>query len=180
MEIYLVRHTKPIIRKDICYGQTDIPIDASMFGDIAKNILQQLPQQVDGLYSSPLIRCSYLATYIREHKYPNIAIEYSNLLKEVHFGDWENKRWDDLPKAELDLWMNDFVNQKPPNGESFIYLHQRTKYFLNYLSKQSFSTIAIITHAGIIRSLTCHTQDIELKDAFSINCEYGSVIKLLL
>jgi alpha-ribazole phosphatase len=179
MEIYVVRHTKPLIEKDVCYGQTDVPVDETSFNDSAKQILIRLPEKSDALYSSPLIRCSCLATYIKEHKYPDITIEYSDLLKEIYFGDWENKKWDDLPKADLDLWMNDFVNQKPPNGESFIYLHQRTKYFLNYLSKQSFSTIAIITHAGIIRSLTCHNQDIELKDAFSINCEYGSVIKLL-
>ena len=177
MEIYLVRHTKPLIEKDVCYGQTDVCVDDSLFENQAKNSLTELPQNIDAIFSSPLIRCSCLATYIKEHKYPDSAIEYSELLKEVHFGDWENKKWNNINQDDLQQWMNDFVKQKPPNGESFIHLHQRTKYFLDYLSKQSFSAIVIITHAGIIRSLTCHTQNIALKDAFSIKCEYASVTR---
>jgi alpha-ribazole phosphatase len=180
MEVYLVRHTKPSIEKDFCYGQTDVPIDASFFEPSAKNILSQLPEKVDALYSSPLIRCNYLANYIEESKYPKITIEYSELLKEVNFGDWENKKWNDINQVDLHVWMNDFVNQKPPGGESFIKLHQRTKHFIEYLLSQSYVSVVIVTHAGVIRSIKSHIQQSLLNDAFSINCDYGSVTRLTL
>ena len=179
MEIYLVRHTKPLIENDVCYGQTDVPVDEIIFESQATNILAALPMNIDVIFSSPLQRCSLLASFINEHQYHNAAIEYSDLLKEVHFGDWENTKWNDINQKTLNLWMEDFVTKKPPNGESFIHLHQRTKYFLDNLGKQPYPAIAIITHAGIIRSLTCHIQKIELANAFSINCKYGSVSKLL-
>lgn len=178
MQIYLVRHTKPAIEKDVCYGQTDVPIDAGVFAPSAKNILSQLPEKVDAIYSSPLIRCSYLANYIREDKYTNKAIEYSDLLKEVNFGDWENKKWNDINQADLQVWMNDFVNEKPLGGESFIKLHLRTNYFIEYLLSQSYVSVVIVTHAGVISSINSHINQTLLLDAFSINCDYGSVSRL--
>lgn len=178
MEIYLIRHTKPSVDKDVCYGQTDLPIDEEVFKSFAENILSQLPEKVDSLYSSPLVRCSYLANYIKENKYINNVIEYNNLLKEVDFGDWENMKWNDINQDDLQVWMNDFVNQKPPGGESFIDLHQRTKIFIEYLLNHSFASVALVTHAGVIRSINCHVNQSLLIDAFSIKCDYGSVSRL--
>lgn len=180
MEIYLVRHTKPAIEKDFCYGQTDVPIDASAFEVTAKNTLTQLPKKVDALYSSPLIRCSYLANYIKEHKYRNKSIGYNDFLKEVHFGDWENRKWSDINQTDLQMWMNDFANQSPPGGESFVALHQRTVQFLNLLKKTDYNSVIIITHAGVIRSITSHIQQTLLNDAFTKACDYGSVTRLSL
>ena len=180
MEIYLVRHTKPAIDKDVCYGQADVPVDAGVFEPSAKNLLTQLPDKIAALYSSPLIRCSYLAKYIKANKYNTKTIDYSDLLKEVHFGDWENKKWNDINQTALQEWMNDFVNQSPPDGESFLALHQRTNQFLSLLKNSSYSSAVIVTHAGVIRSITSHIQQKLLNDAFAITCDYGSVTKLTL
>ena len=67
MEIYLVRHTKPFINKGVCYGQMDIPIDETLFMQSAKTVLDSLPAKVDAIYSSPLIRCSFLAKFIKQN-----------------------------------------------------------------------------------------------------------------
>lgn len=88
------------IEKDVCYGQTDVPIDAGVFESSVKNTLSQLPEKVDAIYSSPLMRCSYLANYVKENKYSKNTIEFSELLKEVNFGDWENKKWNDINQTE--------------------------------------------------------------------------------
>jgi alpha-ribazole phosphatase len=178
MEIYLVRHTKPAIDKDVCYGQTDVSIDTNEFEATASNIIPQLPEKIDAVYSSPLTRCSYLANYIKQNKYQNKSIKHSDLLKEVHFGDWESKKWNDINQTSLQEWMNDFVNQSPPGGESFLALHERTIQFVNLLQDANYSLVIIVTHAGVIRSIISHVQQTLLKDAFSIICDYGSVTKL--
>lgn len=178
MEIHLVRHTKPAIDKDVCYGQTDVAIDASTFQVAAKNILTQLPATIDDIYSSPLIRCSYLANYIRENKYTKENIEYNDFLKEVNFGSWENKKWNDINQTDLQVWMNDFVNQSPPDGESFAALHHRTEQFLNLLKTKNYTSAIIVAHAGVIRSIISHRKQTLLKDAFTIPCDYGSVTRL--
>ena len=42
---------------------------------------------------------------------------------EMNFGDWEMKNWDDIPLEELNPWMQDFVNVRVSNGESFTDLY---------------------------------------------------------
>ena len=65
-EIYLIRHTKPIIDKDVCYGQADVPVDDTVFMQSANAVLDLLSHKVDAIYSSPLIRCSSLAKYLQQ------------------------------------------------------------------------------------------------------------------
>ena len=38
---------------------------------------------------------------------------------EQHFGAWEKKHWNDLPKGETTRFWADFARQHPPNGEKF-------------------------------------------------------------
>ena len=102
---------------------------------VFETILKQLPEEAI-LYSSPLQRCVLLANYIKENSKINSIQEDSRLL-EMNFGDWEMKNWDVIPPDDFTPWMNDFVNVRVPNGESFVDLHDRVNDFLdNELQKQ--------------------------------------------
>lgn len=180
MKIYLIRHTKPLIGKDICYGQADIPLDESLFEQTAKKIVSLLPKQVDALYSSPLSRCSKLAQYLVRHKYSSSDVQYSPLLKELNFGVWENKKWVDINQQDLQTWMADFVNETVPGGESLSVLHQRTGRFINLLKNIDYSSVVVVSHAGVIRSMDSHCRKTLLADSFSQTFDYGSVTKLTL
>ena len=39
-------------------------------------------------------------------------------LKELNFGDWENKRIKNIPNELIESWRKDIMNFKIPNGES--------------------------------------------------------------
>lgn len=71
---------------------------------------------------------------------------------ELNFGNWENKNWNEIDQNQLNGWMQDFVNISPPNGENYKDLHLRTESFINEVLKTNLQKIAIITHAGNIRS----------------------------
>lgn len=176
MEIYLVRHTETVCKKGICYGQSDLDI-AEPFEAIFANILSQLPADAI-LFSSPLKRCVILAKYI-QNNIQTISYQEDSRLIEMNFGDWELKSWDEIPPEQLNPWMEDFVNIKVANGESFIELHERTSLFLSeQLSKKNTKPIIIVAHAGIIRSIICHQTSLPLKDAFQNKVDFGDVIKL--
>lgn len=170
MEIYLVRHTTPNIEKGICYGQSDIGITNSFASEVEK-IHQKIPvTEISRVYSSPLQRCKLLA------KTFNIPYTTDPRLKEMDFGDWELQPWDAIPASQLDPWMNDFVTTQVPNGESYIMLQKRILDFYNSIHIDSEEKILVVTHAGPMRALLAHTQQIELKDSFTIKIEYGDVI----
>lgn len=172
MEIILVRHTTPNIEKDICYGQADIGLTDSFLEEI-KPILQEVPVNDKNTvyYSSPLKRCALLAEKLSD------TVIFDNRLKELSFGDWELKNWNAIDKAPLDIWMNDFVNEPAKNGESYIVLHKRTTSFLEEIKLKKHTSVVIITHAGVIRSLSAYINKSPLKKSFDLKLKYGAIIK---
>src|SRR5437879_4716773 len=90
MEIYLIRHTAPAVQHGVCYGQSDIDV-ADSFEEEAKLVAVYLPSYVQYIITSPLKRCKKLADFLC----PSHNIQVSDDLKEIHFGTWELKKWDD-------------------------------------------------------------------------------------
>ena len=172
MEIYLIRHTTPAIAAGICYGQADIEV-AESFEEEAKLIRQQVPSEII-CYSSPLKRCRQLANYI----YPNINIELTDELKEMHFGEWELQPWDQIPGEPLDVWMKDFVNVRVPGGENYLDLYNRTISFFQHIVIKNQSA-AIFTHSGNIRSILSYVNNVPLEESFSkFKIGYGEVVRV--
>ena len=173
MEVYLVRHTETVCAKGICYGQTDVELLESyllQFEDIKK----QLPKDAF-CYSSPLQRCTILADFLTSSNYI-----VDKRLMEMNFGNWEMKKWDDIPSDEIDPWMKDFVNVKVPEGESFVDLHSRVLKFMDEKLSHQEQPVVIVTHAGVIRSFLCQQMNLDLKDAFTNKVDFGQVIKIML
>ena len=173
MEIYLIRHTVPQIEKGICYGQSDISL-AETFRVDTQNILNHLPVRVDAVYSSPLSRCVKLAELINSGQ----KFTHDKRLMEMNFGNWEMKKWDEINQEALNEWMQDFVNVRVPSGENFIDMNNRVNEFIDELLKGDFKKVALVTHAGVIRSVLCQILEIPLRNAFKIPIDYGSITKI--
>ncbi|KAF2514312.1 alpha-ribazole phosphatase [Flavobacterium foetidum] len=175
MEIYLVRHTETICEKGICYGQSDVDI-AKPFDKIFSKIISELPSEAV-ILSSPLQRCVILAKHIQEN-INAISYQEDKRLMEMNFGDWELKNWNEIPPEELNPWMEDFVNIKTTNGESFTELHERVGDFLSEKISKTKHPIIIVAHAGIIRSILCHQTALALTEAFQNKVDFGQVIRI--
>lgn len=190
MEIYLVRHTTPAVEKGVCYGQADLGVTPSFHSEAAI-IRQHLPDHVTAIYSSPLTRCKLLA----EHLYAGQSIQLKNELMEINCGSWELKVWDEIPKHEINPWMNDLLNVAIPEGESYRDVYERVNecfnqivelhHLGNYGEQSSAKTTnlnraVIVAHGGVIRSiLSCITKT-PLLDSFKVfTLYYGCVIKIV-
>jgi len=171
MEIYLIRHTTPLIEKGFIYGRTDVCLTAAFSTEKAA-VLKQLPTAVERVYSSPSDRCLQLAKAISND------CEIERDLYELNFGDWEGMTWNTIDRAASEVWMNDFVNLSPPNGESMLQMQLRVMKFWNRLLSQSHQSAAIVTHGGVIRIILAHYHSVALKDVFDIKVSFGEVFKL--
>ena len=174
MEIYLIRHTTPCLGHDICYGQSDIAL-ADSFPEEWQTLRSKLPEHFDAIYSSPLKRCQLLAERLNGTK-----IQYDERLLELNFGEWEMKGWNEINQDGLKVWMDNFVEQKTPGGESFRALWVRVTAFLKDLEKTSFDTIALVTHAGVIRTIIAHILGMPLQNAFQLKLDCGGVSLIIL
>ena len=171
MEIYLIRHTAPLITKGMIYGRTNVPL-AESFEDEKQRVLSQLPALLDAVYSSPSIRCTQLAAALST----NYLVDEA--LYELNFGDWEGETWDTIDRAASETWMNDFVNLAPPNGETMLEMETRVLKFWDNLLQSRLAHVALVTHAGVIRILLAKQQSIALKDSFSIQVGMAKVFRL--
>lgn len=180
--LYLVRHTA-VAAPGLCYGHHDVPL-ADTFAEEAAATAAKVLDLVGGwenlaparVVSSPAARCRRLAVGLRPFSMAR-TLQFDERLRELHFGRWENRPWAELPAAELNPWMADYVTTAPPEGESFAALHQRTGAFLAELAAEANGgpPVVAVTHAGVVRSLLCHALDLPLGHAFRLNVDFGSV-----
>lgn len=173
MKITLIRHTSVTVEPGICYGQSDVPLAAS-FSNEAEFIKRKLHQDnFNAIYCSPLSRCLELAKYCG---YETPIVD--KRLMEINFGDWEMKTWDKISDMQLQHWYDDWINEKPTNGESFQTLIYRVKEFWDELTCLPHKQVAIFTHAGVIRAIKIINNQLLTKEAFDHNIEYGEICEV--
>ena len=173
MEIYLIRHTTPNVAKGICYGQTDLDITESFEEEVA-SIRPFLPENIATVYSSPLQRCRKLA----EALFPKKNIEWQKDLMELNCGTWEMQVWNEIPKEEMQPWLDDFINIVVPEGESYLQMHERVINRFQEIAQESKPAV-IVAHGGVLRSILAHITNTPLKESFDVfSCHYGCVVKL--
>lgn len=173
MDIYLIRHTPTEAEQGLCYGQSDIGLAGSFADDFAA-LKQKLPPMVseNRVFSSPLRRCLALANRLSDR------VTTDPRLTEINFGDWEGLRFDALDQFLLRQWTDNFVDQAPPNGESFAELCRRAGEFWRELLASPCKQALIITHAGTIRAILTEVLALSPANAFRIKVSTGSVHKL--
>ncbi len=154
MEIILIRHTSVSNPKKLCYGDTEMPLSSNFYEEAASIKLSLQDYIPDQVFCSCTERTQALASYL---EFQNPIIEAR--LNEINFGAWEQKPWDEIPPQELNLWMYNYLYQKPPSGENYYEVENRILDFLKDLQKaalENLNKVVIITHAGPIRCLLSH------------------------
>lgn len=165
MEIHLIRHTEVENPERVCYGFAEIPLRQNYHEDF-KSI--SLEKNYDKIISSPSQRCQLLARYFE------LNYQTEERLREMNFGDWEMKRWTEIPSEEIDPWYLDFVNIPAKNGESLLEMQKRVLSFWNeLLNEKDLSTVLIVSHAGVIRLILQSILQFPLENMFSIQVDYG-------
>jgi alpha-ribazole phosphatase len=165
----LVRHTSVAALPGLCYGRTDVPL-ASTFAEDAAKVRAALGVVPRLAFASPSIRCRQLAEVLGAP-----AVRVDPRLMELDFGAWENRRWDDLPRAEVDAWANDFVETAPPGGETFRALAERVASFRR---EHEATDGVVITHGGVIRAWLCQVEGHPLREAFARRVDCGECISI--
>jgi alpha-ribazole phosphatase len=154
MLLYLIRHPKTIVEDGICYGRTDVAVDAQEADQVAASLLARLPDNIV-LWTSPLQRCRLLAERIAQAR--GGGFQEDARLVEMDFGAWEMQSWDAIPREEIDAWTSDLVHYRPGGGESVFQAAVRVKAFADECMHRA-SPAAVICHAGTIRLLLACAQ----------------------
>ncbi|MFZ5986893.1 MAG: histidine phosphatase family protein [Bacillota bacterium] len=125
---------------------------------------------IDLIYSSSMRRTLQTAQYIADIK--NLPIIRTDKLKEINGGDWEGKRWEDLPglwPQEYHTWENKPHAHRMPNGETMEEFQKRLIDEVIYIiDNNKGKNICIVTHGTAIRSLMCRFFGYDLEEMINI------------
>ncbi len=171
MQIYFIRHgqTDWNVEKRL-QGQLDTPINATGEQQAAQNgkkLKSLIPDPENWHFvASPLIRTRKTMELIRTNMgLSSDGYATDDRLKEVHFGDWQNKTWDEVrqetPGAVEQREDNKWHTVAPGHGgESYAMLYDRIVDWLNSLKGNT----VCVSHGGINRCLQKHFLQLPEKD----------------
>jgi alpha-ribazole phosphatase len=145
MRLYLVRHPRPLLAADVCYGRSDVAVDPHEALRVAENLRMRLPSGLP-VYSSPLQRCLVLAALLGT---PQVDAR----LSELDFGGWEMHSWAQIAFDEVEHWRLDMAHYRPGNGESLAMMATRIQDFHAALLKAQVPEALLVCHGGSIRLL---------------------------
>lgn len=168
MKLWLVRHAQPLIAPSICYGRLDVAADAAASADCARRLALELPAGLR-VAASPLQRCRQLAQDLQSLR-PDLVYESDARLQEMDFGHWEGRAWQDIERAELQAWTDDFAHYAVGRtGESVTMFMDRVASAFDALGagrapglkpQPPENATLWITHAGVIRAVGLLAQGI--------------------
>ncbi|MBV8325589.1 histidine phosphatase family protein [Chryseobacterium sp.] len=168
MEIHLIRHTAVENPENLCYGFAEMPLRKEYAGDFKK---LNLTGDFDLVISSPSQRCRLLAAFVS----PDYTTD--ERIREMNFGNWELKKWTDIPEEEINPWYEDFINIKASGGENLLEMKARVLDFWDELTaKKDTEKVLIIAHAGVIRLVLQAVLQFPLENMFNIQIDYGKKV----
>ena len=172
MEIYLVRHTKVAVPPGIVYGHTDVSLSDSFEEEAA--VVRKKVEGIccDAVWSSPLSRCVRLANYCGFRN-----IQTDDRLKELNFGEWEMKSWDEISQdARSERWFEDWIHVCTPGGESFQGQYDRVSNFLDEICSLQKSRVLVFAHGGVLTCANVYFGKYPLEEAFKHIPAHGEVL----
>ncbi len=165
----------------VFHGWTDSSITEK--GHIqAKRVAERLKDvDIDVIYSSSLKRTLQTAQYIADAK--NLPIIRTDKLKEINGGEWEGKRWDELPGLwpdAYDSWENRPHDHKMPGGETMVDFQQRLIDEIMYIIKNNKGkNICIVTHGTALRTMMCYFWGMDFTELINIKWYDNTSVSIL-
>jgi alpha-ribazole phosphatase len=176
VRLLLIRHPKPVIEPGICYGQLDLAADT----DDLIRVVQLLGERRKPIAcaSSPLIRAHHLALGMEKtHAWPSASLHRD--LMEMSFGEWENRNWKEIERAQVDAWAANMVGYAPPGGESVTTLATRSANALKQIAHSvkaiasNDDYVAVFCHAGVLLSAPTLLRGEVLDNNADLKLKYG-------
>ena len=151
MKIYLIRHGRQESR--LC--NVNVSLDSSGLRQASLLGERLAGAGIEMVYSSDLVRA--VETAKEANKYWNVPHVVRPELREISFGNMEG-----LSDEEIDIRFSDFKREQAkmegdlsyPGGECAEDVIRRVWPFLEEIKKSGCENIAVVTHGGVIRSVT--------------------------
>ncbi len=180
-EILLIRHGETDMAGTFC-GHSDPELNARGRAQVRELIGQLRMEDIGAVYTSDLRRAHATAKALADEF--RVDCHVRPALREIGFGDWEGLAWKEI--EELDpiyarRWIAEYPDLHAPGGELFSEFERRVMREVELLSLQwgtSGRSIAVISHAGVIRCVLRGLPGYSEEEVWKLAKEYCSIVRI--
>jgi alpha-ribazole phosphatase/probable phosphoglycerate mutase len=179
-EILFIRHAETDMAGTFC-GHSDPPLNARGKVQLAELIERLRAENFGAIYTSDLRRAHDTGLALAEAFIVKCHVQPG--LREIDFGRWEGLRWEDIEKLDETYarsWVAEYPHLSAPGGEDFGEFERRVLEEVNFLSLEAeiaARNIAVVTHAGVLRTILCSLQGWSRESAWEQTNSYCSVVR---
>ena len=176
--LFLIRHGEtPHNRAKRYQGHRDTPLTEKGRKQAKVIALRLKSEPLNAIYSSDLKRAKYTAEAI--NNYHSLKINILPQLREIDFGDWEGKTYDEIQRKWrklLDKWEKDPSKIRLPGGEHFPGLTERIRTLMKkILNDHPDQKVVIVTHGGPIRIILMDALGLKLNNWWKVITSNGGL-----
>lgn len=180
-QIHLIRHGHhALLGRVLCGRMPGVRLDDQGCQEMARCADAIAGSAPSAVQSSPQMRARQSAAILASRF--DLPVEIAAALDEIDIGDWTGRSFDELEHdAGWQLWNRRRGSGCPPGGESMGRLQARILAHLqNIHLEQPGATIAIVSHAEVIRAALLHYLGIPLDEFMSVEVDTASVSTLMM
>jgi broad specificity phosphatase PhoE len=178
--IFFIRHAETDMAGTFC-GQSDPELNARGRVQLA-GVVEELRAENPGLvYTSDLRRAHETGLAIAEAF--GVSCNVRPALREIDFGRWDGLRWKEIEEQDEAYardWLAKYPHLPSPGGEDFGDFERRVLAEVKFLELEAEiagRNIAVVTHAGVLRTILCSLQGLPREDAWDRTKAYCSVVR---
>jgi alpha-ribazole phosphatase len=179
-EILFIRHAETDMAGTFC-GHSDPELNAKGLSQLRELLREIRTAEIGAVYTSDLRRARTTANAIA--KAFGVECHASAALREINFGQWEGLGWDEIERrdeAYARKWALEYPHLPARNGENCRDFKQRVLDKVNFLStevKRRHRSIAVVTHAGVLRTILTTLQGYSEEFAHESTKSYCSIVR---
>ena len=179
-EILFIRHPETDMAGTFC-GRSDPELNARGRIQLAELTDSLRTEEIGTVYASDLRRASATGTAIATTF--GVDCRIRSALREVDFGQWEGITWEEIERrdeAYARRWIAEYPRLPAPEGESFGDFERRVLDEVAFLSMEAETTsrtIAVVTHAGVLRTLLSVLHGCSEQSAWEKTKAYCSIVR---
>jgi len=179
-ELLFIRHAETDMAGAFC-GHSDPELNARGRIQLGELIDRLRVEEIGAVYTSDLRRAH--ATGMAIAKEFDLKCHVRSALREINFGQWEGITWEKIEgrdEAYARRWIAEYPRLPAPGGERLNDFERRVLDEVKLLSLQADAadcSIAVVTHAGVIRTVLCALHGCSEDHAWEQTRSYCCVVR---
>jgi alpha-ribazole phosphatase len=177
-DILFIRHGETDMAGTFC-GHSDPDLNARGHEQTAELVNRLHSEDIGTVYTSDLRRAQTTAKAIASAL--GLECRLRPALREINFGKWEGLTWKEISERDevyARRWVAEYPLVSVPEGEAFRNFEQRVLEEVAVLStKAAERSIAVVTHAGVLRTVLCSLHRCSEEDAWEQTKSYCAIVR---